>query len=365
MSDRRTTVRPLGVLALAFAALTAAACHKAEATPEARPAETKIHVDTQVVTEQTVPTLLTVPGSVEANMRTDLAANSEGRVIRTFVERGDHVKAGQVLAQLDARGAELSEAQAVANAKSASDQLANDKADCDRYDKLLARGAITKQEYDKQRTTCATQSASEEVARAKAADSARALSDAAIRAPFAGAIGERFVSVGDYVHADTKVVTLLVDDPLRIELTVPEASISYAEQGVTFSFETVSRPGKAFQATIKYVGKEVRATTRDLVVEAVGDNADHALLPGMFVTAHLKTGERTLPLVPASSVLAVDNTSTVLVVVDGHLQQRTVQTGATVGDRIAILDGVKKDEQVVVKPAPEAVDGVAVDAVGK
>ena len=346
---------PLGLLALA-------ACHKAETNTEAKTAETKVHVETQAITEQLVPLLLTVPGTIEANMRTDLGANAEGRVVRTFVERGDHVKQGQILAQLDSRSAALGETEAVANAKSASEALKGDKADCERYEKLLARGAITKQEYDKQTTSCATQSASEEAARAKLAEASRTLNDAAIRAPFAGAIGERFVNVGDYVHADTKVVTLLVDDPLRIQLTVPEASIGYATQGATFSFETVSRPGKSFQATIRYVGQEVRATTRDLVVEGVGDNADHVLLPGMFVTAYLKTGERTLPLVPATSILPVDNTSTVLVVVDGHLQQRTVQTGAHVGDRIAILDGVKKDEQVVVKPGPDAVDGVAVDA---
>ncbi len=340
-----------------------AGCHKAEAPSEAAKAdEKKVHVDTQAITEQSVPLLLTVPGTIAANMRTDLAANAEGRVIRTFVERGDHVKVGQLLAQLDSRGAALGATQAVANAKSAADQLANDRADCDRYDKLLARGAITKQEYDKQRTTCSTQAASEEVAQAKAADSARALGDAAIRAPFAGAIGERFVSVGDYVHSDTKVVTLLVDDPLRIQLTVPEASIGFAGQGVTFSFETVSRPGKSFQATIKYVGQEVRTTTRDLVVEGVGDNSDHVLIPGMFLTAYLKTGDKVLPLVPQTSIVPVDNTSTVLIVVDGHLQQRTVQTGAHVGDRVAVLDGVKKDEQVVIKPGPDAVDGVAVDA---
>jgi membrane fusion protein (multidrug efflux system) len=338
------------------------ACHKAEAPSEANASAKTIHVETQVVTEQSVPLLLTVPATIEASLRSDLAANAEGRVTRTFVERGDHVKIGQLIAQLDSRSAALSATHAVASAKSASDQLANDRADCERYDKLLARGAITKQEYDKQRTTCATQAASEEVAQAKAADSARTLSDSAIRAPFAGAVGERFVSVGDYVHSDTKVVTLLVDDPLRIQLTVPEASIGYAGQGVTFSFETVSRPGKSFQATIRYVGQEVRTTTRDLVVEAVADNADHMLLPGMFVTAYLTTGQRVLPLVPRSSLVAVDNTSTVLVVVDGHLQQRAVQTGAHVGDLVAILDGVKKDEKVVVKPGPEAVDGIAVDS---
>jgi len=339
-----------------------AGCHHADAAPvAAKKVAPKVHVDTVAVSARAVPKLLTITGVLEADMRSDLAANAQGRVVRTFVERGDHVKVGQLLAQLDVRAAVLTRTEAVANAQSVSETLKNVRADCERYKKLLERGAITQQEYDRQTTSCATTTASEEAARTRAAEAAQTLNDAAIRAPFTGVVGERFVSVGDYVHPDTRVVTLLVDDPLRLQLTVPEPSIGFVKEGVTVSFETVSRPGQSFRATVKYLGREVRATTRDLVVEAVCDNAEHKLLPGMFVTAHVGVGEETLAVVPKNAVLRVDVSDTVFVVVNGHLEQRVIQEGAALGDSIAVFDGVKKDEKVVLNPSAETLDGAEIE----
>jgi membrane fusion protein (multidrug efflux system) len=347
----------VGSLPLALALAAAGCSHSSAAAAEATPAVAKIHVETALVTEQAVPKLLALTGVLSSNERTDLAANASGRVVKTFVERGDHVTQGELLAQLDARSAALSRAEAEANVASASEQLKNQRADCERYVGLLAKGAITQQEYDRQTTTCQTQAASEDAAKVRAAQAGQTLTDSAIRAPFAGVVAERFVHVGDYVHADTRVVTLLVDDPLRLELTVPEANIGSVHPGLTVSFETVALPGRIFNATVKFMGGEIREATRDLVVEAVTDNRDHALLPGMFVTAKLPVGEVTLPVVPANAVVHSDENDSVFAVVEGHLQERIVQLGPKVGEVVALADGVKKGEQVVVSPPPGATDG--------
>jgi membrane fusion protein (multidrug efflux system) len=339
--------------------LGAAGCSRTQAASlDAKPQEKKVHVETVAVAEQSVPKLLRLTGELSSNERTDLAANAAGRVIKTFVERGDHVTQGAILAQLDARSASLARAEAEANVKSAADQLQNAQADCQRYVSLLAKGAITQQEYDKQTTSCQTQASSAEGARVRAAEAVQTLTDSSIRAPFSGVVAERFVHVGDYVHADTRVVTLLVDDPLRLELTVPEANVGSVRTGLAVSFESVALPGKIFTATIKYMGREIREATRDLVVEAITDNHDHVLLPGMFVTAQLPVGEVTLPVVPAKSIVHHDENDSVFVVVDGHLVERFVQLGPKVADLVAIADGVKKGEQVVVSPPADAADGV-------
>ena len=337
--------------------LATGACNHAQADSDTKASEPRIHVETTLVSESPVPRLLALTGVLSSNERTDLAANAAGRVIRTFVERGDHVAQGAVLAQLDARSAVLSQAEARANATSAAEQLKNLESDCARYQNLLSKGAITQQEFDNKTTSCHTQAAAEEAARVRAAEAAQTLTDSAIRAPFTGVIAERFVHVGDYVHADTRVVTLLVDDPLRLQLTVPEANIASVHTGLSVSFETVGVPGKSFTATVKYLGREIREATRDLVVEAVTDNHDHVLLPGMFVTAHLPIGEQTLAVVPQKALVHVDQNDTIFVVVDRKLQQRTVQTGPKVGELVAIEDGVKKGDTVVVSPPPAAGDG--------
>jgi membrane fusion protein, multidrug efflux system len=349
-------------LPLALGLLAAGCSRPSAASVELKPpVADKIRVQTALVAEEPVPKVLRLTGTLSSNERTDLAANAAGRVVRTFVERGDHVTQGALLAQLDARSAALSRAEAEANVTSASEQLKNLRADCQRYTSLLAKGAITPQEYDKQTTSCQTQAASEEAARARAAEAAQTVTDSAIRAPFSGVIAERFVHVGDYVHPDTRVVTLLVDDPLRLELTVPEANIGAVHPGLVVSFQTVALPGRVFTATVKYMGGEIREATRDLVVEAVTDNHDHALLPGMFVTAELPVGQVTLPVVPAKAIVHHEENESVFAVVEGHLEERIVQLGATVGDLVAIADGVKKGEQVVLSPPSGAVDGAQVE----
>lgn len=352
----------IGISALALvAAISSFSCKpKSSSSGPVESSGPKIKVDTVTIGEQKVPKLLELTGVLSSNERTDLAANASGRVTKTFVERGDHVQQGQLLAQLDARSAALSSAEANANVTSATEQLAGAKADCDRYVNLLARGAITQQEYDNKATSCKTQAASEEAARARAAQASQTVSDSAIRAPFTGLIAERFVHVGDYVHPDTRVVTLLVDDPLRLELTIPEANLGSVHQGTVVTFRSVGLPGRTFNGLVKYLGGEIREATRDLVVEAVTDNKDRALLPGMFVTADIPVGEVTSPVVPEKSLIHRDESTVVLLVVSGHLEEHIVQTGATLGDQVAITDGVKTGDVVVVSPPPNATDGAEV-----
>jgi membrane fusion protein (multidrug efflux system) len=346
---------------LALGLWGAGCSHESHAGVEAQPAAASVHVNTVLVSEHPVPRLLRLTGVLASNERTDLAANASGRVIKTFVELGDHVLKGAMLVQLDARSAALAHAEAQANATGAAEQLTFAQADCQRDANLLAKGAISQQEYDKQSTSCQTEAASQDVARLRAAEAAQTFADSSIRAPFGGVIAERFVHVGDYVHPDTRVVTLLVDDPLRLKLTVPEANVGSIHAGLVVAFETVALPGRTFAATVKYLGGEIREATRDLVVEAVADNPDHVLLPGMFVTADLPVGLVTLPVVPVNAVVHHRENDSVFVVVDGHLVERVVQLGQKTGDLVAIADGVKVGAHVVVSPPADAADGVAVE----
>jgi membrane fusion protein (multidrug efflux system) len=345
-----------------LAILTAQGCHRGASKEEAaQPVEGRVRAETVVVSERTVPETLEVTGVLAADKRTDLAANATGRVVRTFVERGDHVNAGAILAQLDARAAAFTETEARANEAAMAEQLAAVRADCARDEALFAKGAISKTEYDRTSSQCRSQSSSEEAARARAAEAARSLGDTSIRAPYAGVIGERFVSVGDYVRPDSKVVTLLAIDTLRLRLSVPERAIGAAQEGAVVLFETISRPGRPFVGTIRYVGREVRETTRDMIDEAVVDNRDGAVMPGMFVTARLPIGQATRAVVPKSALFPVEPAQAVFVVADGRLNERVVETGTAIDDGIAVRDGVKKGDRVVIHPTPDMLDGMSVE----
>jgi membrane fusion protein (multidrug efflux system) len=348
-------------LSIALAAIAGGGCHPKGAAAESKPKETKIKVDTAAAVEQEVPQEIALTGVLEANQRTDLTANATGRVNRLFVELGQIVAAGAPIAKLDARSAALTQQEAAANAATSAEQLASAQRDCERFKALFDLGAISQAEYDHTTVQCKTGASSELAAQARAAQASQTVNDSTIRAPFAGRIADRMIHVGDYVHPDTKVVTLLSDDPLRLRLTVPEPDIFAVKQGITVRFDTLGVQNRSFQGVVKFIGGEVRAQTRDVVVEAMVDNHDGALLPGMFVTAHLAIGQTKLPVIPKNAIVVRDSGQSVFVVATGRLQQRVVQPGAEIGDNVAITDGLKSGEVVVVNPTSAAVDGALVE----
>ncbi len=351
------TKRSISIL---ISVLTLCACQKQEEV-HAKQAEPRLKVSTAAVSTQKVPRELTLTGVLAANERSDLAANASGRVTKVFVELGERVPAGAVIAQLDKRTASLAARQADADVATVVEQLNASKKDCERYVKLLAKGAITQQEYDRAVGQCSIQGSSEAAARVRIEQASQAVADSTIRAPFAGKIADRFVHVGDYVMPSSRVVTLLADDPLRLRLTVPESSIGTIKAGLAVRFETAGVAGREFQAVVKYIGGEVRERTRDMVIEAVVDNHDGALVPGMFVSAHLLVGVDDLPAIAKTSLVPGPVPS--VFVLDGdRVRQHLVQLGPNAGEHLSILDGLKAGDTVVLNPAKELSDGALVEA---
>jgi RND family efflux transporter MFP subunit len=146
-----------------------------------------------------------------------------------------------------------------------------------------------------------------------------------------------------------------------LRISVPEPAIPYATEGTEVTFKVLSLPDQQFKAKIKYVGREVRPTTRDMIDEAVVENHEHKLLPGTFVTVQLPVGSAKQAIVPKSAVVATDNGSTVFAIVDGRLEQRAAQTTIAVDGGIAVAEGVKKGDRIVVNPAQDLQDGSRVE----
>jgi RND family efflux transporter MFP subunit len=336
----------VALVALVVWVLFSTGC-KRETVAEEAPANNEVSI--QPATLRRVPKQLTVTGMLQAEQRTDLAANSSGRVTAVYVEIGQRVEAGTALAQLDSRGVAASAAEARANVGAAAAQYGVAARDCSRYSGLLGKGAITRQEYDRAMGTCSANGAQASAAAARAKAASVMVQDATIRAPFAGVVTDKMVHVGDFVRPDSPVVALLSSGALRLRLTVPEPDMAAAREGAPVFFETVGVPGRQFRATLKFIGHEIRPQTRDIVVEALVENDDGVLMPGMFVTAHLLNGETTQPVVPRGAVVVTDTGPRVMAMVGEHFEQRVVQLGAMMGNDVAIVDGVKPGEKVVVR----------------
>jgi membrane fusion protein (multidrug efflux system) len=111
---------------------------------------------------------------------------------------------------------------------------------------------------------------------------------------------------------------------------------------------------------VKFISPNVRASTRDLVIEAMCPNPDLRLRPGMFAVAQLQMGEKTLPNVPKRAVKKDETSAHVFVVKGGRVEDHLVQLGGTRDDRIAVAFGVAAGDEVVLDPRPEIHDGVRV-----
>jgi RND family efflux transporter MFP subunit len=232
--------------------------------------------------------------------------------------------------------------------------------ECARYEQLKQKGAISDLEYQQKITQCRTLPLSAQAATARAALAAQNVGDGVIRAPFAGVIAERFIEVGQFVRQDSKVVTIVSVDPIRLELAVPEADAAKVREGAELSFGVAAHPGRRFAGQVRFVSGVVRRATRDLVVEAVVDNHERLLMPGMFADVALTVGTIQLPSVARKSLLVRDDQSHLFVLSEGRLEERIVALGPALGERVSVVRGVKPDDRVVVSELSELSNGQAV-----
>ena len=337
-------------------------CNRSEdATPAKidRPPPVTVKATTVAAAEAPTPDVLTLTGSIIADQRSDVTADTQGKVVNVMVERGQHVKLGQPVIQLDMRSAALSarEAQAALQSARVSKQLADQE--CERTKTLLEKGAITKSESDRQSTQCLN--AVEQVAQAQARNDmmSKSVADGMVRAPFEGTVSEKNVSPGEWVQPGKALFTLVDDDPLKIELSIPERSVTEVKLNQRVEIIAVSEPGKKFGAMITRLGAEI-GKSRALTVEAVLDK-DTGLVPGMFAEAHITIGQSPHVVLPAEAVVLRGETWHAFVVINGIAEDRIVQLGTPPADgRVTIIQGVIKGERVVTKVVPQLVDGAKV-----
>jgi membrane fusion protein (multidrug efflux system) len=337
-------------------------CNKSEdATPATavRTPPATVKATMVAAAEAPTPDVLTLTGSIIADQRSDVTADTQGKVVNVMVERGQHVKLGQPVIQLDMRSAALSarEAQAALQSARVSKQLADQE--CERTKTLLEKGAITKSESDRQSTQCLN--AVEQVAQAQARNDmmSKSVADGMVRAPFEGTVSEKNVSPGEWVQPGKALFTLVDDDPLKIELSIPERAVTEVKLNQRVEIIAVSEPGKKFGATITRLGAEI-GKSRALTAEAVLDK-DTGLVPGMFAEAHITIGQSPHVVLPAEAVALRGETWHAFVVSNGIAEDRIVQLGTPPADgKVTIVQGVVKGERVVTKVVPQLVDGAKV-----
>jgi membrane fusion protein, multidrug efflux system len=350
--------------AVAFAVLASlpllGSCSKKDGDAASKaPPPAPLKVPLVIAQEAMAPDVLTLTGIIAADQRSEVTADTQGKVVAVLVERGQRVKMGQAVVQLDVRNAALSSREAQANLEAARAQKQLAEEECKRTQTLLDKGAITRSEYDRQATQCTSTLQQVSAAQARADMITKSISDGLVRAPFDGQVTEKSVAPGEWVAPGRTLFTLVDDDPLRIELSVPEAAVRSIQKDAKVELSAVAQPGKTYTAKISRIGGEI-GKSRSLIVEATLD-PQNELVPGMFAEAHVFVGQSTHPVVPAAAVVKRAKLWHAFVAVKGELQDHIVQVGpsATPG-QVAILQGVNKGDKVVAKITDQIIDGLRV-----
>jgi membrane fusion protein (multidrug efflux system) len=304
-------------------------------------------VDVDTARLSTVVDFIRATGRIEAVQAVELSPDEQGRVVRLLFREGQFVQEGEPLVQIDGALLRAHAERAEADRELADRQL-------ERIRRLRAENAASP--ADVERVEAAARSAAAALALLQLQ-----IERTTVRAPFAGVVGQRFVSTGDYVTSGTRLLTLQTTNPQRAVIEVPERYSGDLRRGQSVEFGIAAAPGRTFRAEVEFIDPVVQTEGRTIVVKARAPNADGTLKPGMFIEARLATTTRAgAVVVPEDAIQPLRTANIVWAVVDGKAQRRVVQLGSRSNGRIEVHSGVEAGETVVVGGLERMQEGMAV-----
>ncbi|MCZ2136217.1 MAG: efflux RND transporter periplasmic adaptor subunit [Burkholderiales bacterium] len=293
------------------------------------------------------PRTVTAVGSLRSDESVMVRAEQSGRITALPFREGQPVAAGQVLVQLDDAVARAELEQAVANQKLA-------KAKFDRAVELQQKNFISGQARDEAENALRVANATVSLAQAK-------LTKTVIRAPFAGTIGLRSVSIGDYVKDGQDIVNLEKTDPIKVDFKVPELFQAKIGVGQTLAVTLDALPGQQRSGRVYAVNPQLDAAGRAVVLRAQMDNRDGKLKPGMFARVRLTLSDVGPTLVVPEQAVAMQGDEQVLYkVLDGRAVRSKVEVGQRRDGKVEIVEGLRADDVVVLAGWQRLRDGAAV-----
>lgn len=303
-------------------------------------------VEVATARQDTVVDAVLATGAVEAIQFVELRPEIPGRLMEILAREGTEVRRGTPLFKVDDAELRAIVAQLEAERDVAAQAL-------QRTRELIALNAASEADLENAEATFRSREAQLELQQVR-------LERTLVRAPFRGVVGERFVSVGDYVNTTTRLTTLQTADPQRVAFQVPERYAARIEVGQNVDFR-VAAVERRFSGRVDFVDPVVQVPARTILVKAQVANPDRALLPGMFVEARLVVEVRPEAIVvPEDAILPLEGRNFVWVVEEGRADRREVELGVRTPGFVEIRQGMSPGEQVVVGGLQQLREGAPV-----
>src|SRR5271168_3207725 len=319
---------------------------------------------------------VTLPATTLGFEAANIFARASGYVLKRYVDIGDHVKAGQLLAEITAPEVEAQVAQYQNSLQQAQAMLRQNEAQRASTDvtskriSVLAKDSWATQELadtdrynfqaQQHATTAAQYSAAATEQQLKYFNQQKIYQQ--VVAPFDGVITQRNIDVGSLITADaaggTSMFAMTHSDVIRVWVYVPQDSAFGVKPGIEAVIRVPPMPNLTFHGSVTRIADALQPGTRTLLTEVDVPNPDGALQPGVYCTVELKI-PRTSPalIVPASAIIFNQNGMQVAVVENNVVHLHKIAITTDYGTEVEVDEGIKEGDQVILQPPVNLADG--------
>ena len=286
-------------------------------------------------------------GNARSNESIDIRPKITATLTEIRFEEGQEVNAGDVLVKLD-------NLEQVADLAAARAALVDSEASYRRSTELFRTNVVAQSQLLQDEAKKIADEAMVSVAQKR-------LADTVVRAPFAGHIGLRRVSIGSLLGPGTVITTLDDTHIIKVDFDLPEIYLSRLEPGLKVLAHSAAYPDSEFAGTVSSVDTRVDPVSRTVRVRSVMQNTDGHLRPGMFLTVNLLNDSVEALVIPERALIPERSVQYVFVVGDNQLvEKRVVQIGRRRPGEVEIISGLSAGERVIVDGTQKARDGQAV-----
>ncbi len=310
---------------------------------------------------------IALPGNTQAFSDTPIYSRTSGYLKQFFVDIGQHVKQGQLMAIIETPEVDQQLQVAQADLKSSQADLSLAEVTANRYQNLLKTDSVSQQETDVAVSGAAAKRAAVEAAEANVRRLQQLQSFERIYAPFSGVVTARNTDIGDLINAGTgdaapdqhkDLFRIAATGKLRVFVAVPEVYAPDIHDGDIAALTLDEYPGQQFVGRVARNSNAIDMASRTLNVEVDVDNPEGKLLPGAYVFVHFKLPQQLAKLsVPANALLFRSEGLRVAVVRDGHVHLQPITIAKDNGSTLDIGSGLQANDEIVLDPPDSLAEG--------
>lgn len=333
----------LKTLSFAALAILAVSCDNKSEEKAGTVQQEKVQVKIAKVTSESIPQTEIYTGTVESDVKNNIAPNTPYRIERIYADVGDQVRKGQVLVQLDA-----------SNLQQLKLQLENQKIEFGRTSQLYQVGGVSKAEYDVAKMQLDVYSTQYK----------QLVENTQLVAPISGVVTARNYDDGD-MYGGNPILTIEQTNPVKVMVNISESYYKQVYKGMPVDISLDAYEGETFYGKVTIVYPTIDQTTHTFPVEVTITNSEQKVRPGMFARATVNFGNQTHVVVPDEALVKQIGAGDryVYVYKDGKVSYNKVELGKHLNDKYEILSGVQSGDDVVIAGQSRLANGKEVEVV--